>query len=243
VDMGVGSGPGMAFVAKGSPILGVAEEAGPPLGITLCALASGPIKTIADLKGKTASISSVGSQTEWMVRELSRQQGLGPDGITTVAVGDVTAQLATLRTRQVDVVPFDITTAYQLDASGEVRILLKFGDIVKDYVNHVIYASTDLIVKRPDDVRRFLAAWFETIAFVKSNKAETVRIASSVLKISEPVVGRVYDETVRMLSDDGRFDAKGLAVLRRSFVEMNMFSEAPDMSKLYTERFLPAVAK
>lgn len=243
VDMGVGSGPGMAFVAKGSPILGVAEEAGPPLGITLCALASGPIKTIADLKGKTASISSVGSQTEWMVRELSRQQGWGPDGIATVAVGDVTAQLATLRTRQVDVVPFDITTAYQLDASGEVRILLKFGDIVKDYVNHVIYASTDLIAKRPDDVRKFLAAWFETIAFVKSNKAETVRIASSVLKISEPVVGRVYDETVRMLSDDGRFDAKGLAVLRRSFVEMNMLSEAPDMSKLYTERFLPAVAK
>lgn len=243
VDMGIGSGPGMAFVAKGSPILGVAEEAGPPLGITLSVLASGPIKAIADLKNKTASISSVGSQTEWMVRELSRQQGWGPDGITTVALGDVTAQLSALRTKQIDMVPFDITTAYQLDASGEARILLKFGDIVKDYVNHVIYASTDMITKRPEDVRKFLAAWFETIAFVKSNKAETVRIASSVLKISEPVVGRVYDETVRMLSDDGRFDAKGLAVLRRSFVEMNMLPEAPDMSKLYTERFLPVVAR
>jgi hypothetical protein len=54
------------------------------------------------------------------------------------------------------------------------------------------------------------------------------------------MVGRVYDETVRMLSDDGRFDAKGLAVLSRSFVEMNMLPAAPDMSKLYTEKFLAA---
>jgi ABC-type nitrate/sulfonate/bicarbonate transport system substrate-binding protein len=243
VDMGIGSGPGMAFIAKGAPVLGVAEEAGPPLGITLTALASGPITKPADLKGKTASISSVGSQTEWMVRELSRQQGWGPDGIKLVALGDVPAQLSALRTKQVDAVPFDITTAYQLNASGEVRILLKFGDIVKEYVNHVIYATRDVMEKRPEDVRKFLAGWFETIAFVKRNKGETVRIASGVLKIPEPVVGRVYDETLPMLSDDGRFDAKGLAVLARSFVEMKMLPDKPDMTKLYTEKFLPTVVR
>ncbi len=34
---------------------------------------------------------------------------------------------------------------------------------------------TDMIAKRPDDVKKFLAAWFETVAFFKHNKAETVR--------------------------------------------------------------------
>jgi ABC-type nitrate/sulfonate/bicarbonate transport system substrate-binding protein len=240
VDLGIGSGPGMAFIAKGSPTLGVAEEAGPPLGITLSVLASGPIHSIADLKDKLASISSVGSQTDWMVREISRRQGWGPEGIKRVALGDVTAQLSALRTHQIDMVPFDITTAYQLDATGEVRILLKFGDIVKEYVNHVIFATTDVMAKRPDDVKKFLAAWFETVAFFKHNKADTVRISSAVLKIPEPIVGKVYDETVPMLSDDGRFDQKGLAVLAQSFVDMNMLPDKPDMSKLYTEKFLPA---
>jgi ABC-type nitrate/sulfonate/bicarbonate transport system substrate-binding protein len=239
VDLGIGSGPGMAFIAKGSPTLGVAEEAGPPLGITLCALAGGPITTIADLRGKTVSISSVGSQTEWMVRELSRRQGWGPDGIKMVGLGDVPAQLSALRTHQVDAVPFDITTAYQLQASGEVRILVKFGDVVKDYVNHVIFASNDAIAKRPADVKKFLAAWFETIAFFKHNKDETVRVSSGVLKIPAPIVAKVYDETVAMLSDDGRFDPKGLAVLRQSFVDMNMLPSAPEMATLYTEKFLP----
>jgi NitT/TauT family transport system substrate-binding protein len=242
VDLGIGSGPGLAFIAKGSPTLGVAEEAGPPLGITLCVLAGGPIHSIADLKGKLASISSVGSQTDWMVREIARRQGWGPEGIKRVALGDVPAQLSALRTHQVDMVPFDITTAYQLDATGEVRILLKFGDIVKEYVNHVIFATNDAIAKRPDDVKKFLAGWFETVAFFKHNKAETLRISSGVLKIPEPIVGKVYDETIAMLSDDGKFDTKGLAVLSQSFVDMNMLPEKPDMSKLYTEKFLP-VAK
>jgi ABC-type nitrate/sulfonate/bicarbonate transport system substrate-binding protein len=238
IDIGIGSGPGMAFIAKGSPTLGIAEEAGPPLGITVSVLASGPIHSIADLKGKLASISSPGSQTDWMVRELGRREGWGPDGIRRVALGDATAQLAALRTHQIDMAPFDITTAYQFEAAGEVRILLKFGDIVKEYVNHVIFATTDVMEKRPDDVRKFLAAWFETVAYFKHNKAETVRISSDVLKIPAPVVSKVYDETIPMLSDDGRFDAKGLAVLAQSFVDMNMLPEKPDMSKLYTEKFL-----
>ena len=42
-----------------------------------------------------------------------------------------------------------------------------------------------------------------------------------------------------MFTDDGHFDPKALAVLRRSFVEMKILPAEPDMSKLYTEAFLP----
>jgi hypothetical protein len=43
-----------------------------------------------------------------------------------------------------------------------------------------------------------------------------------------------------MYSDDGRFRASALAVLAKSFVELNTLPTEPDMSKLYTEAFLPA---
>jgi hypothetical protein len=42
-----------------------------------------------------------------------------------------------------------------------------------------------------------------------------------------------------MFSDDGRFDQRALAVLSRSFVEMKTLPDQPDMSRLYTEAFLP----
>ncbi len=243
VDLGVGGGPALAFVAKGSSDIGVAQEAGPPLGATLTVLSASSVKTIGDLKEKIVSVSTVGSQTEWMTRELSRQQGWGPDGIKLVALGEIPAQLAALKTRQTDAVTADIATAYRLEDTGEGRILLKFGDVIPNYVNTVIYASNDLVAKHPEELRRFLLAWFETVAFMKSNKAETVRIVSGVLGMPAPIVGRVYDETARMITDDGRFDRKGLAVLSRSFVEMNMLPAEPDMTKLYTEEFLPVISR
>ena len=46
-----------------------------------------------------------------------------------------------------------------------------------------------------------------------------------------------------MFSDTGRFEPKALAVLSRSFVEMKTLPSEPDMSKLYTEAFLPTVKR
>jgi NitT/TauT family transport system substrate-binding protein len=239
IDMAIGSGPEFAFIVKGSPALGVAEAANRPLGITLSVLADSPYKTVADLKGQVISGAGVGDQTEWLIRELSRQQGWGPDGFKFVGLGSVEAQYAALKTHQTAGAPFDITTAVELEGKGETRILVRYGDVVKDYINHVIFASNDMIANRPDDLRQMLAGWFESVAFFKSHKGESVAIAARLLKIPEPTVSRVYDEAIGMITTDGHFDTKGLAVLQASFVEMNTLPEAPDMAKLYTEKFLP----
>jgi hypothetical protein len=37
----------------------------------------------------------------------------------------------------------------------------------------------------------------------------------------------------------GRFNPKALDALARSFVELGLLPDAPDMSRLYTEAFLP----
>ena len=42
-----------------------------------------------------------------------------------------------------------------------------------------------------------------------------------------------------MFSDDGRFNPKALAALSRSYVDLKFLPVQPDMSKLYTEEFLP----
>ena len=42
-----------------------------------------------------------------------------------------------------------------------------------------------------------------------------------------------------MFSDTGRFDPKALATLRKSYVELKLLPTEPDMTKLYTEAFLP----
>jgi ABC-type nitrate/sulfonate/bicarbonate transport system substrate-binding protein len=239
VDIGLGSGPELAFVAKGNSDLGVAAFAGPPDGLVLVVRADGPIHTVGDLKGKKISVSTVGGLTDWMVHEVSRQQGWGPDGIDVVPLGTDEAQIAAMRTQQIEGLPLDVATAAKLEQDGVVRILLPFGDVVHDFINHITYATNKVIAAHPDDVRAFNAGWFETVKWMRANKTETVTLAAPVMNKPEAIVAKAYDIVMPSLSDTGKFDPKGLATLSRSFVEMKLLPAAPDMSKLYTEKFLP----
>jgi hypothetical protein len=85
-----------------------------------------------------------------------------------------------------------------------------------------------------------LRGWFETIAFMRRNKAETVAIAKEVTNKDEAITARVYDELMPMFSDDGKFSPSALATLTKSYVELQLLPEEPDPAKLYTEAFLPA---
>jgi ABC-type nitrate/sulfonate/bicarbonate transport system substrate-binding protein len=239
VDIGLGSGPELVFVAKGNTDLGVAAFAGPPDGLVLVVRADSAIRSVAGLKGQKISVSTVGGLTDWMVHEVSRQQGWGPDGIDVIPLGTDEAQIAAMRTKQTEGMPLDVASAALLEQQGAVRILLPFGEVVKDFINHITYATNAIIAAHPDEVRAFNAAWFETVKWMRQNKAETVKLAMPVMGKPEPIVARAYDIVMPSLSDTGRFDPKALATLARSFVETKALPEAPDMAKLYTEKFLP----
>ena len=239
IDVGLGSGPGLAFIVKGSPVKGIAAMAGPPLLFALMVRADDTVKTADDLKGRKVGISTVGSVTSWIVNEVSRQKGWGFDGIAQVPIGDDATRIAALRTRSIDAAIVNLAAALKFVQLGEGRILLRFNDLIKDFHVHAIFATDKVIAGKPATLRGFLAGWFETIAFMRANKAETVRIARDIMGTDETTTGMIYDELMPMFSDTGKFDAKALAVLSRSFVEMKTLPSEPDMSKLYTEAFLP----
>src|SRR5262249_42085287 len=97
VDIGLASGPELAFIAKGAPVHAVAAMADAPFVGNIVSLKDGPVRTVDDLKGRLVSVSSAGSLSEWLVRELSRLQGWGKDGIRTVGLGGMAAQTAALK--------------------------------------------------------------------------------------------------------------------------------------------------
>jgi ABC-type nitrate/sulfonate/bicarbonate transport system substrate-binding protein len=103
----------------------------------------------------------------------------------------------------------------------------------------VIFATDKAIASKPEVLRNFLKGWFETIAFMRKNKAQTVKVAMQVMDKDEDISSRVYDELMPMFSDTGRFDPKALETLAKSYVELKLLPSEPDMSKLYTEAFLP----
>jgi NitT/TauT family transport system substrate-binding protein len=239
IDIGLGSGPELAVVAKGAPVIAVATIVLSPR-MTVTVRASGPIRQSTQLRGRKIGVSTAGSLTEWLVRELSRREGWGRDGIQAVALGSDASQIAAMKTDQIDGLVLDFATALRLENSNDGRIVLHFGDIIKDFIQNAAYARRDLVAANPDRVRRFLAGWFETIDYMGTHKEESVRIAQPIADLPKDVAARGYDEWMAAYSRDGRFDPAALRLLAGSFVEMGLLPNEPDMRRLYTEEFLPS---
>jgi NitT/TauT family transport system substrate-binding protein len=239
VDVSLGSGPGLGFRAKGIPAIGVAAMYGPPANLALTVLANSPIRRIADLKGKRIGVTTLGSLTDWLTRELSRQQGWGSDGIQVLPLGNVPARLAAMERRELDGLVVESATGYELEEQGKGRNILLFGDIAKDFYTHVIFATDDMINKRPQVLTRFLRGWFKTIAFMKANKEFTVRVGAKTIGVRESVVSKVYDTQIGSFSADGAWDPIAIDTIRKSLKDLEIIDFVPEARTIYNDKFVP----
>ena len=181
IDFGLGSGPGMAFAAKGSPAIAVAAFAGPPRSISAIVLHNSNIRTIADLKGKKIAVSTTGSLSDWLAKQMAIQEGWGQDGIRAVPLGAIPTSIAALKTRQVDAVVLATEAGFRLEEQNEGRVLATMDRYAPNFITHVVFAQKSLVASNPALVTRFLQGFFDAIAFMKTHKEETSRLAERVL--------------------------------------------------------------
>ncbi|HEY1502716.1 MAG TPA: ABC transporter substrate-binding protein [Stellaceae bacterium] len=239
IEFGLGSGPSMAFVAKGAPVYAVAAFAAEPRNIAVVIDANSPIKAVADLKGKTLAVTTAGSLTDWLAHRMGVQEGWGKDGVKTLALGSFSASLAALKTGQIDGIMAAIEAGYGLEEKHEGKVLLGMEKYAPNFITHVVYARRDLIAGNPDLVNRFLKGFFATIAFEKANKAKTTEIAMQVLHQSKEVMDRTYDYEISMFENDGHFDPAAVDVIKDSFVDMGILDHKPPNDELFTTKFVP----
>jgi ABC-type nitrate/sulfonate/bicarbonate transport system substrate-binding protein len=239
LDVGIGSGPGMAFMAKGVPAKAVAAMAGVPRNMAVMVGYNSTAKAVDDLKGRKLGVTTVGSLTDWIGKRINALKGWGPEGITTVPIGGMPPARAAIKTGQIDGYIGALETGYALEEAKEWRVITTATPFVDDFITHVIFVREDVIAKRPEAVRAFLKGWFETIAFMKANKDKSVEITSKVLNLSPTVISRAYDEQIPIFSTDGTFDPKAVAALKQSFIEMGLLKEIPDDKVMFTTQFVP----
>jgi NitT/TauT family transport system substrate-binding protein len=242
LDVGIGSGPGMAFMAKGVPAKAVAAMAGVPRNMAVMVGYNSTAKAVDDLKGKKLGVTTVGSLTDWIGKRINALKGWGAEGITTVPIGGMPPARAAIKTGQIDGYIGALETGYALEEAKEWRVITTATPFVDDFITHVFFVRDDVIAKRPEAVRAFLKGWFETIAFMKANKDKTVEITSKVLNLSPAVISRAYDEQIPIFSTDGTFDPKAVVALKQSFIEMGLLKEMPDDKVMFTTQFVPVKA-
>jgi NitT/TauT family transport system substrate-binding protein len=242
VDIGIGSGPGMAFMVKGVPAKAVGVMAGVPRNMAVMVGYDSPIKTVDDLKGKKLGVTTVGSLTDWIGKRIGTQKGWGPAGITTVPVGGMPPARAAIKTNQIDGYIGALEVGISLEEAKEWRVITSATPFVDHFITHVFFVREDVIAKRPQAVKAFLQGWQDTIAFMKANKVKTVEITSKVIQVAPSVIDRAYDQQIGIFSDDLSFDPRAVAVLKQSFIEMGLLKDIPEDKAMFTTQFLPVKA-
>jgi ABC-type nitrate/sulfonate/bicarbonate transport system substrate-binding protein len=239
IDIGLGSGPSMAYRSKGVPAIAVAVMAGRPLDMALVVARGSDIKSLAALKGKTIGVTTAGSLTDWLARQVSSSQGWGPEGVTILPMGAMETRVSALTTGQIAASVHDLTEAYEIERIGKGTILTLFGDVVKDFDTHIIFASDTMVNQKTAILQRFLKGWFQTVAYMRKNRDASIKTIAKVMHVDDAVVAKSYPADMLMMSSDGAFSQAALDVVRKSVQDLGMIDGTLDEKNMYTSKFVP----
>ena len=239
VDFGFGSGPGMGYAIKGVPAHAVAVIANRPANMALLVSKGSRVTNVTELKGKRIGVSTAGSLTDWLARNIAVSNKWKTSDIEIVPMGEMRARLAAMRSGELTAAVTSVEEAYEIQDNGQGSVLMTFGQVVPNFHTHVIFARDELIKSDPDLVKRFLKAWFTTAAFMRDHRAETVKSIAATMKLSEKVVDQSYGDEIGMMSFDGAFDPKALDVIRASLKDLGILDTVPVTTALYTGAFVP----
>jgi ABC-type nitrate/sulfonate/bicarbonate transport system substrate-binding protein len=147
-----------------------------------------PIKTIADLKGKTVGISVIGGGTQGPFNMLLKQAGLDPaKDIKLVEVGFAVAEDA-LRQGRVDAVNMNQPFAARAEAKGGTRKLFALSEAMPNIVHILEACRADFVDKNPDLVKAYVRDITLGMKKALANRDETLKVVSEVMKVPVPVI-------------------------------------------------------
>jgi NitT/TauT family transport system substrate-binding protein len=234
-----GTGSDILFLTKGAPEKGVAAYANDLAALSLVINAEdSSIKKIEDLKGKTIGVSTTGSFTSWVAKTILGQHGIEPNDFKLAYLGTMNGIVAGLLTKNVDGIIGPTSRSLQLQQEGKVKVLANAGKEITNFIANIVYASDTMMSQHPETLKKFLAAYFETIRYMKAHKAETVKITQKATRLPDDIAAQGYDLEMPTFFTDGHFDRKKLAAVQQSLVDLKLIEKAVPDDSIITEKFL-----
>ncbi|MFG1480014.1 ABC transporter substrate-binding protein [Xanthobacter sp. V4C-4] len=147
-------------------------------------LEDSPIKTIADLKGKTISVNTLGAHLDYTVREAFHKNGLPQNAAKLVVVPGPQLE-QTLRARQVDAAGlgyWQATFAGQLVANGGVRAVFSDTDVLGELAGGFVVFRRDFAKAHPVAARNFVQQAARAADWSRENPEDARKEVAKILE-------------------------------------------------------------
>jgi NitT/TauT family transport system substrate-binding protein len=224
VDYTLALGSSVRAAMKGIPIKVVVAIASRPLHVLI---ARPEIRFARDLRGKTIGVDGFAGTVDYLSRVATRYLGLDPDrDVNMVDTGDSALRLAALKTGAIDATAVDVVLAVKTEEEGFKR-LVYLGDIIDLPVSGVAVTGAKLASHR-EQIKKVIRATLRGVRFIKQNRAETLRMMQSYLRITPAQAAHTYDASIRSLTDDGLVSERAIALdIWRAKEELPLVKDPP----------------
>jgi NitT/TauT family transport system substrate-binding protein len=234
--------PGAAAlaIAKGVQEKIVALSVPPtPQGWYILVPVSSPIKSMADLSGKTVGVTQKGSLTDFWVQRAATQANIT---VQTVPLG-APAVMPALKAKQVDAAILWPVFSYKGIADGDFRSIDDLGATFEPSVSEGWAATNDIIEKRPDVLRRWLEANAKTLAYMKTHEDWTIKFLKHYFdEQDDRVIKLVYDNFIKNISPDGVMKPEWMKASLDLAASAN-FATKLTVEQVYSTKFTPVKAE
>jgi NitT/TauT family transport system substrate-binding protein len=242
VDIGVGAGTGgvLGAFAKGAPLRILLAGTTGASDLFWYVPAGSPLKSFADLDGKTVGYSTNGASTHITLLALIKHFNVAAKAIATGAAGVTFTQAMS---GQIDVgwasPPFGLDA---LDA-GKIRIIARGSDApsTRGETVRVHIVNANALTQRREVFDRFAAAYREAYAYLYDNP-EGVKTFAAYGKVSERLATRIRDEFLprAALQPD---EILGVDAVMRDAIDYKFLSAPLTREQLTEVIQIPAVKK
>jgi NitT/TauT family transport system substrate-binding protein len=200
VDIGIGTGfPGvLSAFSKGAPIRIIGNECTGASEFWYAA-ATSPFKDLKNPDIRSISYSTFGSSTHAIARGLAKQYG---SKAQLVATGGPSVTLTQVMSGQIDIGWSSPPLGLKELEEGKIRLVARGSELpgMDNQTIRVITANANVVKNRADDLKRFIAAYRETVEWMYSDP-KALELYAGIAKTTVGIAKKVRDEFVekRML--------------------------------------------
>jgi len=210
------------------------------------------VKSVGDLKGKMAGVSSVGSPSQFYLNQLLLAAGVQPAEVSTTSVGMGATAVAAVERGQVDAATLFGSAVTALESRRPDLLILAdtrtpeglravFG--VDDYPASSLLARGEWLRAHPDTARRMARAVLRSLAWISEHSPEDILAQiPSESRAGDPAAEIAAIKLAKpMYSVDGRIRPESAAAVRDVLAgSLDRVRETKiDLARTYTNEFLP----
>jgi NitT/TauT family transport system substrate-binding protein len=205
-----------------------------PRGWKIMAKKDSSLSSVKDLERKKIGVSANGSTTDFFALWAGQQAGSMVSRIPLGGGGMIPGLLS----GNVDAIVAYPPLSYQLESSGDGKVVVDLGTAMQPNLPDVWVAADKVLEQRDEAIQKALVAIFSAIRYMKREPEWTTRFIQEQSKFAPEVAKLEYENTIKGLSDDGTIKeewvANSLALARLAGMQ-----ELPPAKTMFSTRFFP----